>query len=1010
MQTQIARRGDGSPALPVKSAWLVATLTFVVCATLGALWIATSLRAHDERVRDRASEHVVRAANTLEHLIASNFAPIQTLASIARQSTRLAYHFDIIASDILRSHPHLDTLTLAPDGIVSHIYPLENNRSALGTNMLDTPAHGTANRLARMSRQLTIGGPFEQPGGEPAIVGIQPVFGAGGSGQSHFWGFATATMLTEDLARLAHLDDLERQQLQYLVWRRHPISNTPQSIFGSHSAKPFEALYRPLNHSLNLPNTEWHLSALPVGGWSLPEWLPATIGLVLLMSLMMGFAGKSLVELRWNRTRLSGQVAQHSRDLDQTQLRLQGLLSASQTGAWEYHPREQAMYCSPEYFAILGYTLEELGLDPGQNIIEVCRELTHPEDWLTVQQTLQQYLESGSTETIDCQLRMRHRDGHWVKVLSRGRHLCDDQGQSQGVIFGTHTDVTRLTDAETRLDMALGVLKQSREGVLIVDTQHRIAAVNPAFESISGFTEAECLQQPIDKLDDGMYSPELLQTIVGQVGEHGFWQGEVWVKHKSGRKIPVWLSINAVRDGEQVTSHYIAMLSDISKLKQSEAEVQRLAYYDPLTQLPNRAMLEERARYTLKLARHAQWPVALLLLDIDNFKTVNDSLGHAAGNQLLGAFARRLQRCLREEDSLYRLGGDEFALLMPDTDASAAAQLATELLQRVESPFRTEQLDLCITCSIGITTFPADGDSLNQLYTNADAAMYSTKQRGRNGYSFYTPDLHTHSLRQLTLDSSLRRALDDDSFSLHYQPQRCLASGELIGMEALLRWQHPELGPVSPAEFIPLAERNGLILPLGERVLRQAAGQVRAWLDAGIKPPRIAINISPVQFRQRDLPQIIQGICADCGISTSLLELELTETITLDDPEQAADMIERLRAAGLNLAIDDFGTGYSSMSKLKLFRFSKLKIDQTFIHDITRNADDRVIVNSIISLAHSLGLRCVAEGVERPDQLELLRGMGCDDIQGYLISHPLPAQEAETYLRRDRRHLRVVSG
>jgi len=432
---------------------------------------------------------------------------------------------------------------------------------------------------------------------------------------------------------------------------------------------------------------------------------------------------------------------------------------------------------------------------------------------------------------------------------------------------------------------------------------------------------------------------------------------------------------------------------------QAEQRIQYLAHFDALTGLPNRAQLDDRAAYAISLAQGGKGNVALMFLDLDHFKDINDSLGHSVGDALLVEVARRLRLVLRAEDTASRLGGDEFIFLFHDIDAQQAARLAQKLLDVVAEPYRIESYDLNVTGSIGISLYPNDGPDLEALFKNADAAMYRAKQEGRHGYRFFTAEMQSRSTRHLQLVNALRQALEHDQLRLHYQPQVSLHDGLIVGAEALLRWTHPELGAVSPAEFIPAAEDSGLILPIGEWVLRHAARQARFWMQDGLGPLVMAVNLSAVQFRHPDLPELVTRILTEENLPPEYLELELTEGVAVHDPQGAIAVMNRLHERGVRMSIDDFGTGYSSLAHLKKFKVYKLKIDQSFVRDISTDTEDRAIVGAVIHMAKSLGLQTIAEGVETAGQLAFLREQGCDEVQGYYFSRPLPASEFEQFAR-----------
>jgi len=469
-----------------------------------------------------------------------------------------------------------------------------------------------------------------------------------------------------------------------------------------------------------------------------------------------------------------------------------------------------------------------------------------------------------------------------------------------------------------------------------------------------------------------------------------------------------------VEQRTQQLSQTVAELElKIAEQQAAEARAERLALFDPLTGLPNRHLLADRASQAIDIARRGDEPLAVLFLDLDHFKNVNDSLGHRVGDSLLGQLAARLRGAVREQDTVARMGGDEFVLVLPQTDIAGAAHLANKLMALASAPFQVGPQELNVTPSMGIAMFPTDGDDFDTLCKCADAAMYRAKKDGRNAYRFFTSEMQAQSARALQLENALRRALERHQLSLHYQPQFALDDGgepRIVGAEALLRWQHPELGWVSPAEFIPVAESSGLILPIGEWVLREALSQLKRWDAAGLPELTMAVNLSAVQFRHDNLPELVGRVLAELHMPARRLELELTEGAAMDNPAVAITVMNELHARGVKLSIDDFGTGYSSLSYLKKFRVSKLKIDQSFVRDLTEDSEDRAIVDAVIRMAEALGLQTLAEGVETEGQLAFLRHQGCLAVQGYLFSRPLPAAAfAEFVLSRTATSLSVLA-
>ncbi|MFG6467976.1 putative bifunctional diguanylate cyclase/phosphodiesterase [Roseateles sp. BYS87W] len=455
---------------------------------------------------------------------------------------------------------------------------------------------------------------------------------------------------------------------------------------------------------------------------------------------------------------------------------------------------------------------------------------------------------------------------------------------------------------------------------------------------------------------------------------------------------------------QQLSQTVAALEQKVAEQQATEARAERLAMFDGLTGLPNRHLLTERACQAIDIARRSDEPLAVLFLDLDHFKNINDTLGHRVGDALLSQLANRLRSAVREQDTVARMGGDEFVLVLPLTDIAGAAHLATKLMGLASAPFQVEAQELTITPSMGIAMFPTDGDDFDTLCQCADAAMYRAKKDGRNAYRFFTSEMQAQSARALLLENALRRALERGQLSLHYQPQFALTEddealeSQIIGAEALLRWQHPELGWVSPAEFIPVAESSGLILPIGEWVLKEALSQLVRWDRAGLPGLTMAVNLSAVQFRHDNLPELVDRLLGEVGLPAGRLELELTEGAAMHNPTVAITVMNALHARGVRLSIDDFGTGHSSLSYLKKFRVSKLKIDQSFVRDLTEDAEDRAIVDAVIRMAGALGLETLAEGVETPGQLDFLRRQGCQAVQGYLFSRPLTAAAFEEFV------------
>ena len=581
--------------------------------------------------------------------------------------------------------------------------------------------------------------------------------------------------------------------------------------------------------------------------------------------------------------------------------------------------------------------------------------------------------------------------------------LPDDE---QFTLIVEFSRITALAVQKVRAGRALrqaaAVFESTRDGVFITDLDASIVAVNRAFTHITGYSEFEALGSNPRILQSGRHDTSFYKAMWRAVLESGFWQGEVWNRRKNGELYQQLLNISTVRDESGQASHYVAVMTDISQLKRSEAKLDHLAHHDALTDLPNRLLLQSRVQHAIERAERQHEHVGLLFIDLDRFKNVNDSLGHPVGDELLCAIAQRLRARLREADTLARLGGDEFVLLIESMTApDDAARVAHSLLELMQAPFRLAQgRDIYIGASIGIAVYPEDGKTVTELIQHADVAMYQAKAAGRGAFRFYTEAMSRAAQDRLHLDTRLRRALERGEFHLHYQPQIDMTSGRVVGAEALIRWMDPDEGMVSPARFIPVAEESGLIVPIGEWVLRTACAQARAWQDAG-HAISIAVNLSARQLQHTDLAQYLSALIAEFGLRAGRLELELTESMLAEDHQQTEERLRAMKALGVALSIDDFGTGYSSLAYLKRFPIDVLKIDQSFVRDIPQDRNDMEIAATIIAMAHTLKMRVVAEGVETEEQLAFLKDRECDAWQGYLCSSPVPAGEFEArFLRR----------
>jgi diguanylate cyclase (GGDEF)-like protein/PAS domain S-box-containing protein len=669
-------------------------------------------------------------------------------------------------------------------------------------------------------------------------------------------------------------------------------------------------------------------------------------------------------------------------------------LAGNGDGFWDWNIQADSRFYSDGYWVMLGFNPEE-----SHDILEDFGERTHPDDKPTVLENLIK-LFRGDEPIFSQEHRLRCKDGSYKWVLSRGKVVSHDAEGHPLRMIGIISDMTARREAVSALQIAEVVFEDSGEAIVVTDENNCIISVNRTFTEITGYSSDEVLGRNPSILSSRRQSVEFYKSMWHSLQEHGSWRGEIWNRRKNGEIYPEWLSIRRVHDESTATTRHIGIFSDLSERKDAVERIHRLSHFDSLTSLPNRLLMEEHISQAIAYAQRHKLQLAVLSVDIDHFKHINDTLGYLAGDQLLQLIAQRLQDCVRRgQDTVSRLKGDGFLILLPDLDMNAAAQLAQSIITALSMPYPLEKHEASVTTSIGIGIFPGDGADTSKLIENATAAMYYAKENGHNNYKFYAQDMNASTLQRMTLENSLRQAMEQNEFLIHYQPLIDLKSGQVVGAEALLRWKHPEMDMVSPSVFIELAEESGVIIPLGEWMIGVVCRQIHTWQQEGTRIIPISVNISLRQFQQSDLPQKIEALLKDNNVDPFFLEIELTESTVMQDVDAAAKMLQRVKKRGIRLAIDDFGTGYSSLVHLKRFHIDKLKIDQSLVRELVDNADDSAIVRAIISMAHNLRLVVVAEGVETRKQLDFLKVLHCDQIQGYFFSEALPAESFASLLR-----------
>lgn len=639
--------------------------------------------------------------------------------------------------------------------------------------------------------------------------------------------------------------------------------------------------------------------------------------------------------------------------------------------------------------------IDKYGYSRKEFLSMTLMDIRPPEDVLNLVITIGSVRENRSGLSHAGEWKHRKKDGtdFWVDIT--GHTLMYGERKAQLILA---QDITDRRKAEDHQRLITQVFDSSQEGIFITNAQAQFMSVNQAFTKATGYDMGDLAGETPSRLSSGRHDQTFYRQMWEQIHHTGRWEGEIWNRRKSGQIYPEWLTISAIKDADGKVQQYLGIFTETSSRKAAEERIQYLANYDALTGLPNRALLADRANLAIAGAARHSSQLAVLHLNVDRFKTLNESFGHDAGDQVLAELARRITGALKPDDTVSRLSADNFVILLPNTTVGNVTQIALRIMDIVSSPFAIHDQEIRMTASIGIAEYPDNGNTLEQLEQAAEFAMQLAKREGRNTFQFHSTKLQGQVKLALAIENELKYAIARQELVLHYQPQLDVTTNALVGIEALVRWNHPQRGMVAPAVFIPVAEQTGLIREIGNWVLAEALRQTAAWREAGLAVVPVAINLSTVQFKHPGLRDTVAAAIAQSGLPPSLVELELTESVAMEDSRFTEATINSLKELGVTLSIDDFGTGYSSLSYLKRFAIDKLKIDQSFVRGLHHDSNDEAIVATVINLAKSLGFRTIAEGVETQEQLDFLRTHGCQEYQGYLFSRPVPPEELARFL------------
>jgi diguanylate cyclase (GGDEF)-like protein/PAS domain S-box-containing protein len=1029
-------------------------LALIVCGAFSALYMNVHVLNEQKEVEILAANQSSIIEGRLSHSLSGTYA----LAAVLHQGEGTITNFDGLATEMLQVYGGISSLQLAKDGVVSQVVPFVGNSRAIGHNLLLDPARNKEAFVAVESKKLTLAGPFELLQGDQAVVGRLPVFLGGPDGQDRFWGFTTAVIKVADLLKTTGLSHLVASGYQYELAHIHPDSGK-RTVFARSGTGTLDD---PVVRTIEIPNGRWYLSIAPTDGWfelSVSVFaVAAALLLALLAALFTHATFKQPLLLRREVAERTQQLAEANRSMNaeieerrraQDAVahinRLYSVLSHTnaaivritdrdklldeichvavelggfplarialfdaEKGAWNWTAKHgqgtELPECSEIVHSCLSNKYDVLQQSP---ILKVCSSTSQDhEKWSSI---CPQALAAGFESHVFLRLTVR---GQAVGLFSLYAHkpgvfdaeqlrLLEEMTEDVSFALENIEREAMRKITEERLRKLSRAVEQSANAVVITNREGIIEYINPWFSRITGYTSDEIIGLTPRILKSEETHPETHKRMWDTILSGKEWTGELHNTKKNGDLYWCLETISPLKNENGEVTHFVAVTEDISERKQNEQTIRHLAFHDSLTGLPNRRLFNDRLHQAVAMRHRKDNVFALMLLDLDRFKTVNDTLGHDIGDALLKAVGARLQGSTRQGDTLARMGGDEFALIALDiSHPEDLARLAEKLLDILKEPFHLFGHELYVTTSIGITLYPNDAPDAEVLIKNADIALYRAKDLGRNNFQFFTGDMNTAMMHRLFLESAMRWAIERGELMLHYQPQADVITGKIHGTEALIRWHHPELGMVPPTQFIPLAEETGMIVQIGEWVLRTACVQAKAWERAGV-PMRVAVNLSARQFHQGDLAETIADMMREFELAPELLEVELTEGILMEDTTQTGAILDKLHDMGVQISIDDFGTGYSSLAYLKRLPIQILKIDQSFVRDIHTDPDDRAIVTAIIALAHSMKLKVVAEGVETQEQLAFLREYQCDVMQGYLFSRPVSGDEVLTLLMSD---------
>jgi len=871
-------------------------------------------------------------------------------------------------------------IAAAPDMVIRYMYPIKGNEEAVGLDYRTAPTQFEAADRARRTRELVLAGPLELKQGGIGLITRIPVFlQREDTGEEYFWGLISAVIDVERFFEKSGLRD-EDMPIQLAIRGADSLGRKGDVFFGDPTLFNEENL----SQTLKLPEGEWLLSAAPLGGWAMmPEGFWQTRILIYIIAAALFL----LLALFIRFIFVASQANQKFRNLIESSPVPYILLDA----------RKHISFINRAFTDTYGYQLEEVQqMDSWWQVtIEPKRYGEEFKDYLQRLTAKTRLVDTASVTPMEIELHTRNGQRK-VALLSMSLLQGNVDNEMLLVVY----DITVRKEAEEQLRFSSRVFNQAQEGIIITDTAGIITDVNPAFCEITGYSREEVIGRGPQILNSGKHSPEFFNTMWQSIIEHGYWQGEVWNRRKNGELYAELLTISALMDDDGQSRHYVGLFSDITQTKKQQETLELMAHYDVLTKLPNRVLFADRFSQAVAHSNRTDTMLAICFLDLDNFKPVNDTYGHEVGDQLLIEVAMRLRANVRDEDTISRFGGDEFAILFRDIDSMSECEfMLRRIHESLAQPYNVNDLRLEISASSGVTFYPSDNADLDTLLRHADQTMYQAKLSGRNTYKLFNPAKNRQTVEKHQWLQHIRQAMANDEFSLYYQPKVNMRTGNVMGVEALIRWQHPDQGLLAPGYFLPMMSDTELEIELGKWVLKKALAQAAEWHEKGYEL-EVSVNISSAHLQSASfIDDVEQALSAHPELDSRFLQLEIVETSALGDIASISRVIKMSRdVLGVSVALDDFGTGYSSLTHLRHLTASTIKIDQSFVRDMLDDPQDYTIVDGVSGLAEAFSRQVIAEGVETVEHGLMLLMMGCDHAQGYGIARPMPAQEIESWI------------